>query len=438
ALTKSTLPEEIQDVVDRRNNRVEAAWEHYRRCPQNIRETGDYRASVLRDLRAVRQTGVAIIPSREIVAEAECEKGNALSVATIARWEKEVVGQHAAHWPALLVPKYLGRTAKADIEPMAWEIFKADYLRLEKPTASACYFRLKRIAAEKGWTIPSLKTFERRLSTLPRNVVVYKRDGEKALMQMVPSIRRDRSDMHAMEVVNADGHKFDVFVKWPDGTVERPILLGIQDFMSAKILAYRVASSESAHLVQLAFRDMVERYGIPRRVLLDNGRAFAAKVNTGGTPNRFRYTVSEDEVQGLIVRMGCEVSWATPYHGQAKPIERAWRDLCETVAKSPAFAGAYTGNKPDAKPENYASHAVPLDEFIEVLNREVALHNARPGRRSTVANGRSFDEVFAESYAKSPITKATNAQLADLLLSARLRKLDSKTGMLSLEGNRYW
>ena len=35
--------------------------------------------------------------------------------------------------------------------------------------------------------------------------------------------------LHALEHVNIDGHKWDVFVRWPDGTVGRPVRLGPWD-----------------------------------------------------------------------------------------------------------------------------------------------------------------------------------------------------------------
>ena len=440
ALTKPLLelPDHVRDVVEERALEENAAWESYRRSPESLRLAADRRAGVLRSVRALRRNGTSLMTARQLVAAAESADGHPISAATIARWESDVKGYPSAHWPALLIPRYTGRVSVADIEPEAWEIFKADYLRPEQPTMAACYNRLLRIAAQRGWTLPSLKTFQRRVKDLPNTVVVLKRQGADALSDIIPSQRRDKSSLHAMEMVNADGHKFDVFVRWPDGTIARPILLGVQDMYSGKLLAYRVASTESTQLVQLAFRDLVERYGIPRKVLLDNGRAFASKSNTGGTPNRFRFTVKEEDPKGLLVRLGCDVIWATPYHGQAKPIERAWRDLCETIAKSVDFSGAYTGNKPDAKPENYQSAAVDLDTFVSVLEREVTLHNARTGRRSAVARGRSFDQVFAESYAVSPIVKATSAQLADLLLSTKLRKLSSRDGSLTMFGNRYW
>jgi hypothetical protein len=43
-----------------------------------------------------------------------------------------------------------------------------------------------------------------------------------------------------MECVNIDGHKLDVFVTPPGGGKLRPMLVGIQDVRSSKLLAWRV------------------------------------------------------------------------------------------------------------------------------------------------------------------------------------------------------
>jgi len=123
-----------------------------------------------------------------------------------------------------------------------------------------------------------------------------------------------------------------------------------------------------------------------------------------------------------LTAMGVEVHWTKPFHGQSKPIERAFKDLCDKDAKTPAFAGAYTGNKPDAKPENYGSSAVPLDDFMAVLKDEIIHHNTRQGRRSAVCEGKSFDEVFNESYIARPIKRATQLQRRLFLLAAEEMK----------------
>ncbi|RYS32216.1 hypothetical protein DLS39_13645, partial [Staphylococcus pseudintermedius] len=149
-------------------------------------------------------------------------------------------------------------------------------------------------------------------------------------------------DLHAMELLNIDGHKFDVFVKWDDGRISRPMGVAIQDVYSRKMLAVRIGESENKDLTRLAFGDVFRDYGIPKACLMDNGRAFASKAMTGGAKPRFRFKIKDEDPAGLLTSLGIQIHWATPYRGQSKPIERAFRDFCDRVAKHPKFHGAYT------------------------------------------------------------------------------------------------
>lgn len=420
---------------------ITSAWKRYEAVPQHLKDEAQRRLRALQAVESLVKDGRQVMDARTLIAaQLQRENVRGASVASLGRWAALVAKVDTQHRLAALVPAYTGRTAKAEIPAQAWDVFKADYLRVEAPSASSCYDRLKRIAAASDWPdLPCLKTFQRRIEAeLPRAVLILARQGQEKFNQTFPAQERDRSVFHALEAVNSDGHKFDVFAKWPDGTVARPIMVGVQDLYSGKLLGYRIAETESADLARFAFRDVMERYGIPSKVWLDNGRGFASKMLTGGTANRFRFKVREDDPTGVLTAMGCEIHWATPYHGQAKPIERAWRDLCDRIAKHPAFAGAYTGNKPDAKPENYGSKAIHLDEFVRVVNEEIAAHNAREGRRTRTAAGRSFDAAFQESYATAPIRKATPEQLRELLLSTDVVTGDRRDGSVRLSGNRYW
>lgn len=421
--------------------RIQSAWERYEAVKQPMKAAARRRLSAIHAIEALQRSGTGLMQARAIVAaQLQREGVPGASAASIARWQDAVDGAHRSDWLALLVPHYTGRTATAEIPADAWDMFKADYLRLEAPSATSCYDRLQRIAATKQWPpLPALATFERKLRReLSPQVLVLAREGEEALMRTYPAQERDRTGFAALEGVNADGHMWDVSVQFPDGRIGRPIIVGWQDLGSGKILAWRIGESESSDLVRLAFADLVTKYGIPAHAWLDNGRSFASKYLTGGTRTRYRFKVREEDPKGIFVSLGTDVHWVTPYHGQAKPIERAWRDFCDRIAKHPAFAGAYLGNNPTNKPENYGARSVPWAEFIAVVDSEIAAHNAREGRASKVCNGRSFDQVFAASYATATIRKASADQLRMLLLAAEAVMASNQDGSVRLAGNRYW
>lgn len=446
------LPSRAQALLVRRNRKTEVVqepkqkgraelWDWYDRQPETKKQRTKEKLQALQDIKRLRRGGLT-------KNEAVCEVGRQIrkSPRTIYGWMDLVAGADEADWLPLLCPRHAGRQRDAECDPNAWAFLKGDYLRLSKPPFETCYERLKMMADAKGWSIPSARTLMRRLeSDLPKPVTVYLREGSDALKRMYPPQERDRSDFHALQAVNVDGHKWDVFVKWPadrpggDPIIDRPMMVALQDLYSNKILAWRLDFSENTDVVRLAFKDMFEEYGIPDQCYLDNGRAFASKYMTGQSPTRYRFKVKAEEPVGLLTALGIDLHWTTPYSGQSKPIERAFGDLCNTIAKHPAFEGAYTGNKPDAKPENYAQRAVPIEEFIKVVDQGIRLYNTRQKRGTRVcARQMSFDEAFNRSYESSVIRKASPEQLRMCLLAAESVKADAKTGAIRLLGNRYW
>jgi putative transposase len=339
-----------------------------------------------------------------------------------------------------LAPRRAGGGHEVEVDEAAFKFLVSDYLRPERPTWSSCYRRMvEDFAKPRGIEVPCSRTLFRKLEReIDGRVIIARREGAEALRKTLPPQQRSVAELNALELVNIDGHKFDVFVEFPDGRVARPMMVAIQDVYSRKILAWRIGETESAVLTRLAFADLFATWGIPARCLLDNGRAFASKWITGGAKSRYRFKIREEEPTGILTALGVHIHWAQPYRGQSKPIERAFRDLCDTVAKHPAFHGAYTGNHIDAKPENHGERAVPLDLFEAVVVRGIAAHNARPGRRTETASGRSFDEVFRASYERVAIGKATPEQLRLALLAADEVSTDRQSGAVTLFGNRYW
>ncbi|MCW8842345.1 MAG: Mu transposase C-terminal domain-containing protein, partial [Rhodobacteraceae bacterium] len=349
----------------------------------------------------------------------------------------------ASDWLFYLAPRHRNAARpcrKSASEKRFMDLLKADYLRLSGPTFTSSYQRAKRACQAEGIDVLPERTARRHLhAQVPRVTQVFAREGEHGLAKCFPAQTRDRTSMAAMEGVNADCHKFDVFVKWPgEKKPGRAQIVAFQDLYSSKILSWRVDTAPNKVAVMSAFGDMIEEYGIPQHCLFDNGREFANKWLTGGAPTRFRFKVREDDPLGVLTQLGIKIHWATPGHGQAKPIERAFRDFADHIAKDPRFDGAWTGNRPDAKPEDYGSRAIPIDEFIAVVAEGVADHNARLGRRSEVALGGSFDEAFAKSYETAAIRKATDEQRRLWLMAAETRQLHKGDGGVTLYGNRYW
>ncbi len=418
----------------------ELLWQHFDRVSDALKEVGKQRAALLLQWERLVANGVKVREAFQAVGQTSGTPWR-----TIEGWYQTAPGVRRYRrddWVAALVPGYTGRVATAECSEEAWEYFKADYLRLERPAATACYRRLGRAAADKGWTVPSLVTLTRKVvRDVPFTVRTLLRDGEEALMKHYPPQERSVRSLSAMEWINGDGYEHNVFVSWPDGTTDRPRTWFWQDVYSRKILAWRVDQTEHSDLIRVALADVLE-FGVPSHVTIDNTRAAANKWLTGGVPNRYRFTVREDDPLGIFPMLGTQVHWTSVHngrgHGQAKPVERAFGigGMGEVVDKHPAFAGAYTGADPTAKPENYRSRAVPLDRFMAVLTQEVIAWNARPGRRTEICRGElSFDQAFERSYSTAVIRKATEEQRRICLLTAEAIRIQ-RGGYFTLEAGK--
>lgn len=427
---------------DTRPGRDEA-WRWFEGQPETVKDNARKKLAVLQAVEALEHGAAG---SRHL-AVTMVATSHAIGARTIWGWFALVDGIRTDDRLPYLAPRHRAvETAdrKKDCAPEFFDLIKSDYLRLEAPPFTDCFRRAVKVAKVKGWDILPERTMRRRLDeVVSEPMQALARKGLDAVKRMFPPQVRDKTCLSALEAVNADFHKFDVFVRWPapkglQPTILRPQMVAFQDIYSGRILAWRLDVSANSTAVMLAAGDMIETWGIPQHVLFDNGREFAAKDVTGGSATRFRFKVREDDLPGLFNGLGCTIHWATPYSGQSKPIERAFRDLCQSIAKDPRFAGAYTGNRPDAKPENYGSKAIELEEFTRVLAEGIEEFNTRQGRRSEVAWGRSFAEVFAESYETAPITKATPEQRRLWLLGAEGLRADTKTGAIQFQGNEFW
>jgi len=423
--------------------RKDALWARFNKLSKDQKAVCEMRLKVLRRV-------------DELVRDRSIRREAAIAIATFDadvqksayyEWRKMTEGLDAEDHLAALAPAFSANDGVvADLiecHAEAWSVLISDYLRPEKPAFSACYRRMAKIAKREGWEpIPSERTLRRRVaSDVGKAAALLKRQGKDKARTLMPAQRRTRSHFHAMEATNMDGHKIDVFVSVP--WAKKPVrfyLIGIQDLYSGTILSHRLAEAETWESVRLVIGDMVERYGIPEKMYIDNGKAFASKWITGDAVRRFRFKVKEEDPRGLLSTLGIDVHFTRPYAGQSKPIERAWRDLAEVISKHPFVSGAYTGNKPDAKPENYMTRAIPYEDFRRHVAAQIEEHNAQEGRRAENCKGRSFMQTFEASMnAPSTIVRVPSAAQASLwLLASEAIKTKKGSGEIHFQGNRYW
>jgi len=412
------------------------AWKRFDTLSDSRKDKARRRLKALLDVDALVVGGMPKDAAIELICAPE-----KIPVSTYYEWASRVQGVERPDWLPHLVDHYAGRTVTAEMSPDAWELIKADYLRESQPGVTECYNRLIDVNVKqgKGWSIPSKKTVERKLNAIDHRILTLKRQGKEAHDRSFPALERDRSYLHALEAVNYDGHKIDVFVQWEDGgKTERAFILAFQDLYSGMILGWRLDRCENAFGFRLAFLDMVEDYGIPVHVFSDNTMAAAAKENSGGSRWRHRYKIREDDPIGLFAGLGAELHFTRPAHGQSKPIERAFGDLSRYISKAAECEGAYTGNSPENKPANYGSKVVPIATLIKVVEREIARFNTRPDRNSATAKGVSYRQIFEESYKQAIIRRASPEALRMWMLASEPVTCRKPDGAIWLWETRYW
>lgn len=396
-------------------------WAPWQTANERQKSVAQYRLTIVKAIAALKATGLTSQKAIALVANEYNE-----SAGTIKRWFYDVQAFEPSDWlPLLLDKKYAKRRqGEAEFTEAAWEAFKADYL--EQPSFNVCYYRLQRAAQEQGWIIPSAQTVKRKLEReVPLAQQIYLREGEHALSRLYPAMQRSVAEIEAMEWINGDGYQHNVFVRWHNGDIVRPKTWIWQDIRTRKILAYRTDLSENSDTIRLSLMDVIYKYGIPRKLTIDNTRAAANKWMTGGVKNRYRFKVKEDDVVGIIPLLGIELYWTSIQfgkgHGQAKPIERAFSHggLGELVDKHPSLAGYHAGDNIYNKPDNYngGKEGVSYEDFILALEDGIRAFNEREGRETEICQGvYSFNQVFERDYANARIRTASSEQLRLLML----------------------
>lgn len=308
------------------------------------------------------------------------EYGASITKEDIYRWQRKLKDGGTA----ALVDRRGGYTkGQSSIPPEAWEYFYALYMTQQKRGIKLCYDFTKKEFPD----IPSIYSFQRRVKQIDYRALLFYREGKEAFENSLPYMERCRLDIHSNDIWFSDHHRMDVFTQNEDGTrICRMWLTVFFDARSGKIISHICRNaSPNATVIKKCFKQGIEKHGIPNEVYFDNGADYRSKC------------FSEDYPLSLIHQIGIHTIYATPYHGQAKPVERFFNTLEERFGKMfPTYTGRDAKKRPEQmmiSNEKILTFAVSMEKFNEYLDQFIQEYN-QTGSRGNDMEGKSPDEIY--------------------------------------------
>lgn len=335
---------------------------------------------------------------------------------------------------------------KKAIPDEVFAVFTSYYLDESQRSVRKCMdlteSYLKHEHKEKLLPLASPQTFTREIMrSIPPAARVLCREGMKACTdKMLPYIHRTYEDLNSNDIWVCDNHTFDVFVN--DGEHEKPIrvyLTAFQDVRSRKFMGWYVTLNPSSTATLIALRRGIEAYGIPRRILSDNGREFLTfDIGGRGFRKSRKLSKEEHEIPTILQNLDIEFTTAMVRNARAKIIERAFLDVKNGFSKM--FEG-YTGGTIAERPERLkktgkdADNFTLLPEFIEYVDKYIEGIFNKHKHYGVGMDGRTPDQVYAACLMEQRIATADQLNLM-MLRNTRMQKVTRDGVYITLCGQK--
>lgn len=340
------------------------------------------------------------------------------------------------------------RRGKSDMHPRIWEMFQDFYLDQRQFPVKKCVEYTTMWAAEyypelvSG--IPSVSTFRRRLEReMPKALKELGRHGEKAYNdRTAPFATRYYDDLRSNEYWVGDTHTFDIFTQNGDGRPHRMHLVAFIDARSGIFTGWCLTDNPKSDATLAALRHAILRCGVPENIYLDNGREFL-NYDIGGLGHRQKKsTRGSFTAPPIFERLGIHMVNAIVRNARAKPIERSFRDLTNSISR---VFSTYTGGNVLEKPENLKKRlkeGIPLDqELREAIDAMLdGYYNAGEyGGQVKADHGKSRIQVFNANLEVKRVASAEDLNL--LLMRTTKPQTIGRSGVyITIYGEKihYW
>ncbi len=359
-----------------------------------------------------------------------------------------------------LIPGYGNRKGKTKVREEDYEMFKSLYLTQNRRSVNVCWEKTLGAAKENGTvllddgeykmldletgeiydTFPTSATFERLINErVSEDAIILARLGEQGLRKTQADyfLNRDLENVKAGEVWVSDHRQLDVlvssskksikrFVKsllydkriesYDKVALEKAIKRAISanfsgktcrlwvtawiDYKTGKWLSWYLHEDDpNTDHVLLSFKWAVQKYGLPKDVIIDNGKDYRARDVAGGRTVKVRADIDQSYTEGVLFALNINPHFAIPHNSRAKTIERQFRMWIEEFEKDfPTYTGKNPSDRPEITSLNAKRGRYPtainlismFDTFIPLLNKK-----ARNGRE---LNGLSPDVLWNKEF----------------------------------------
>lgn len=433
-----SLPTEVQTAYYNQHRELSSPIINQKQYTLSQRHKGELRAQAVSQYSRYRREQHQAGQTKETkIMQSFVEHWNAqhpdftFTTKTLYEWRRK----SRAGDPDKLVDKRGGyNRGKSSIPEEMLDYFKHLYLQESKPSIANCFRLTKYEADRRGVIIPGIRAFELAVGSFPAPIVALYREGGKYFSdRYMPYTERDYEELAPNDRWVSDHHLWDVFVRVPDGKggwkAIRPWGTYWMDMRTRKVVSSIIRNGDpNSDVVVCSFGIGVETFGIPRSVLLDNGRDYKAK-------DVFN-TQCEEVIDSLAVNLQLDTVYAIPYNAKAKPIERTFDTFEQQFGKlHPTYAGSNAKARPASLQTLDIMDYPTLDEFISMHDQYVyEVYNESPHSGSYMY-GKSPNQMYATL--PFSVRRTTKEVLYFSLMRVKGKRIVQRNG-ITFNGIHYY
>lgn len=315
---------------------------------------------------------------------------------------------------ALIDKRGKSNKGKNSIPKDAWKVFCTYYLDKREFDIAYCYKWTNVWAKKNKIEIPGMKTFSRHIETdIPAVLLERYRGSEESYNRNYrPYLERDYTHLKSNDIWVADNHTLD-FMCNAEGRIIRLYLSLYIDARGRMPMCWDATESINADIELDILRSGWKNRGIPRAIMMDNGREYLTKDITGTLGYRKSKDVPDTEkVLSIFEELDIEPIVCKPKRGQEKPIERAFLNVKNWFSKLfDSYIGGNTQERPDNAKDGvkYLGTMEDVDEVKAFLNKFIEGYVPFQPHRGSGMNGKCPFDVYGENL--ESVRKMTEEQL---------------------------